>query len=72
MEEDHIDQETEPIEGVEANDTIVDGCNQAWKNFDIEDMRLALDIMTTLAFSLVPVRELATVLLDVLDSRSST
>jgi len=72
VEEGHVTDEEELIEGVEDNDPIVDGFNQAWKNFDIEDMRLALDIMKTLAFALVPVEPLVIVLQRVLNSKSMT
>ena len=70
-EEGHIEETYEEIKGVEDNDPIVDGFSQAWKNFDIEDMRLALNITVTLAFSLVPVEPLGIVLLRVLNLKKA-
>jgi len=70
--EGQIEETYEEIEGVEDNDTIVDGFSQAWKNFDVEDMRLALDIIKTLAYSLAPVEPLEIVLLRVLALKDNT
>jgi len=70
--EGQIEETYEEIEGVKTNDTIVDGFNQAWKNFDVEDMRLALDFMKTLAHSLAPVEPLEIVLLRVLALKDKT
>jgi hypothetical protein len=70
--EGHIEETYEEIEGVEDNDTIVDGFNQAWKNFDVEDMRLALDTIKTLAYSLAPLEPLGIVLLRVLTLKDKT
>ena len=63
------DEETEQI--VEDNDSIVDGSHQAQESFDIEDLRLALHVMQTMASALAPV-DSSRVLLFLTDMKNLT
>ena len=64
------DEETEQI--VEDSDSIVDGSHQAQKCFDIEDLRLALHVMETMASALAPVESLETMLFLLTDMKNQT
>lgn len=64
------DEETDQI--VEDNDSIVDGSHQAQKCFDIEDLRLALHVMETMASALAPVESLETMLFLLTDMKNQT
>ena len=66
------EEEAEAAEaGVEDNDSIVDGSHQAQECFDIEDLRLALHVMQTMASALAPV-DSSRVLLFLTDMKNLT
>ena len=69
-------EEEEEAEAAEAgveevNDSIVDGSHQAQECFDIEDLRLALHVMQTMASALAPV-DSSRVLLFLTDMKNLT